>query len=88
MLSWLLHKKDVLAALAGELTEEEAVETRPERVPNSILDENVDIFLIRKYFSDDAWVMVESLLEHKRKGCVRYVTMISTPSHPLYAKLV
>ena len=49
------------------LIEEEYVECRPEVVPNAVLDENVDVFLIRKYFTNDAWLVVANVLERKRK---------------------
>ena len=39
----------VKSALNGE-----SVECRPEVVPNAVLHENVDVFLIRKYFTNDA----------------------------------
>ena len=57
MLSWFVDEAIVEAtikSLGKRLVEEEDVETRPERVPNAILDENINIYLIRKYFSNDA----------------------------------
>ena len=38
---------------------------RPEKVPNALLDENVDINLIRLCFTDDAWMIVDSVLQQK-----------------------
>ena len=66
MLSWFLDKDVVLATQNGKLVQEDDVECRPERVPNSVLDKNIDVFFIRKYFSTDAWLMVESILERKK----------------------
>ena len=47
--------------------EEEEVECRPERVQDSILDENVDVCLIHKYFwiTKDAWKVVQDVLQLK-----------------------
>ena len=78
----------MLATQNGKLVQEDDVECRPERVPNSVLDENVDVFLIRKYFSTDAWLMVESILERKMFGCVMHVIAIFTLNHQLYVNLV
>ena len=67
MLSWFVDEAIVEAtikSLGKRLVEEEDVETRPERVPNVILDENVDIYLIRKYFSNDAWLVVTEVVHH------------------------
>ena len=36
------------------LIEEEEVERRPEKIPNAIVNENVDVFLVQKYFTSDA----------------------------------
>ena len=38
------------------------MECRPEKVSNAVLDENVDICLVRKYFSQEAWMLVEEVL--------------------------
>lgn len=57
-------------ALEGNLIEEESVECRPERIPDSVLDENVDVCLVRRYFSSDAWILLESVLKTKAKKIV------------------
>ena len=49
------------------LIQEDSVECRPEKVSASILDENVDIHLVRKYFSQDAWLVLQDVLKHKKK---------------------
>lgn len=43
------------------------VESKPERVSNAFLDHNVDIHLVRQYFSSDAWLLVEDLIKHKKQ---------------------
>jgi len=42
-------------ALGGQLIEEEMVKTIPEKVPNCCIDENVNVYHIKKYFTIDAW---------------------------------
>ena len=58
MLRWLFDDEFVKSALNGELIEEESVECRPEVVANAVLHENVDVFLVQKYFTKDAWLLV------------------------------
>ena len=45
-------------ALDGNLIDEADVECRPEKISHSVLDENVDICLVRQHFSTDAWTLV------------------------------
>ena len=51
----------------GELIKEESVECQPEVVPIAVLDENVDVFFVRKYFTNDAWLLVTDVLKRKKK---------------------
>ena len=46
---------------------EDEVECRPESVPDSVADENVDMFLVHKMFTQDAWAMVEDVYKQKVK---------------------
>ena len=46
MLRWFVDDEFVKSALNGELIEKESVECRPEVVPNAVLDETVDVFLV------------------------------------------
>ena len=57
-------------SLGKKLIEEEDVETRPERVPNAVIDENVDIHLIRKHFSNEAWLVVTNVVHQKQRNPV------------------
>ena len=72
MLSWLVDEVIVEATIKslGKRLIEEDVETRPERVPNVILDENVDIYVIRKYFSNDVWLVVTEVVHQKQRNFV------------------
>lgn len=62
MLSWFVDKEVINSANGDVLIEETEVECRPERVTNAVLDENVDIYLIRRFFSSDAWMIVEDVV--------------------------
>lgn len=70
MLQWFLDKKVAAAVVENpdKLIEEEHVEVRPERLPDGVLDENVDIHLIRRYFSSDAWLLVVDAVKQKQKN--------------------
>ena len=46
--------------------EEEHVEVRPEQLPDAVLDENVDVNLIRKIFTQEAWLVVMDVVRQKR----------------------
>ena len=62
-----MEKSVIQAALKGGLIEEESIECRPEKVSNAVLDENVDIHLIRSYLSQEAWMIVQDVLQRKRE---------------------
>ena len=70
MLKWLVDDEVLESALNGVVIEEESVVCRPEVVPNAVLDKNVDIFLIRKYFTNDALLLVTDMLERKKEDPV------------------
>ena len=38
------------------------------KIPNSVLDENVDVHLVRSYFTNDAWLIVKDVLKRKTKS--------------------
>jgi len=65
MLRWFVDE-DAYKSLGKKLIEED-VDTRPESVPN---DENVDIHLVRKYFSNDAWLLMTDLVHQKQRNPV------------------
>ena len=74
LLSWCIDEFATQAALDGTLIDEDKAECMPEKIPNAILDENVDIYLIRKYFTADAWLVLEDIRKVTLHGCVRFVT--------------
>ena len=51
MLEWFVDKVIVASAVEDRrLIEEDQVEVRPEKISDGVLDENVDVHLIRKFF--------------------------------------
>ena len=76
MLKWFVSDQDVSKAMHEDtLLDEQVVETRPERVPNSCIDENASIYRIRKYFTDDGWTQVMQLIETKKNNATYYCKM-------------
>ena len=51
MLKWFVDAEVAAGAIEHprKLIEEENVEVRPERLPDAVLDENVDVNLIKKF---------------------------------------
>ncbi len=69
MLSWFVAADEVDKALkARERIEEHQVECHPELVPSACIDDLVDIKLVRKYFTADAWTAVENVVKAKAKS--------------------
>ena len=69
ILGWFLNKDVVQQCIKkGTLAEEEEVECMPERIPDSVTDENVDVCLVRKHFTCDAWLIVEQVVDQKIKN--------------------
>ena len=66
MLSWFVEHSIAKQALTGTLIEEEDIDCRPERVTNAVIDENVDIYIVRRFFTLDAWKLIEDLQLSKR----------------------
>ena len=53
---------------SGILIGEDDVECQPDKIPSAIIDENVDIYQVRKYFSQDAWCLLEHVVSQKAKN--------------------
>ena len=70
ILNWFVDREVVQAAVKGQIIEEDSVECRPEKVSNAIIDDNVDVFLVRKHFSEEAWMIVKGVLQHKKERSV------------------
>lgn len=70
MLRWFVSEKlaDQVLKDNKQLIDEEDVELRPEKLPDGVGDENVDIHLIRKFFTNDAWLVLYQATEMKRQN--------------------
>ena len=51
-----------------KLIEEESVECRPEKVSDAVAGENVDVSLVRQFFTEDAWKIVHDAVDTKVKN--------------------
>ena len=68
MMSWFVDGEKMTNAMRNDvLIEELDVEVRPEGVPMKCLDENVCFATIRKYFTNDAWELVENVMKTMKK---------------------
>ena len=56
--------------MKGHLIEEEELECRPEQITNAVLDPLVDVYLVRNYFTIDAWKLVENIVVVKKNLAV------------------
>ena len=46
--------------------QEHRIECHPEKVSNAVVDKNVDIHLVRQYLTDNAWKLIEDVVERKK----------------------
>ena len=69
ILSWFVNKEIADSVIQDRqckaLIEEHQVEVCPENLPDAVLDESVDIHLARRYFSSDAWMVIQDAVKHK-----------------------
>ena len=73
MLKWFVSVPDTNKAIKdGVLLDEASIELRHEKIPNACIDENVNLFRIRKYFTDDEWVQVLQTVKMKKANPVYY----------------
>ena len=54
LLRWFVRKEDLALTEPGYLIDEESIKVIPINVVVGVMDENVDISLILKYFTPDA----------------------------------
>ena len=67
MLEWFVGKEVATSAINDKkLIEEDQIEVRPEKISDGVLDENVDIHLIRIFFTNDGWMLVKEVVEQKK----------------------
>jgi len=68
MLEWFVPKSYVDRAMGDGvvLDEGDEIECRPTMLPSTCADENINIFRIRKYFTDATWSKVLKAIESKK----------------------
>ena len=67
MLKWFVSVRDANMAMNdGALLDEASVQVRHEKIPNACIDENVNLFRIRKHFTDDGWAQLCQVVEKKK----------------------
>lgn len=62
ILLWIVGEAEVTKVLSGILVEEESVEVRPDYLSKQLLDINVELELVHRYFTRDAWLALNSSL--------------------------
>lgn len=68
MLGWFVDKCILNSAMkSDDLIDEDQVECRPEKVPCSVLDEAVEISIIRSFFTNDAWMVVTDVIQRNKE---------------------
>ena len=67
MLAWFVEVRVIESALAGNLICETEVEQIPHNLPSSLLEPQLDLNLIKPFFTAEAWVAVQSVIEERKK---------------------
>ena len=80
ILGWLLDQKYIKPVLNGKLVEGNMIECRPEKISSAIMDESVDVHLVHRYFSYDAWLNLEEVMEKKNERDIWTCATIIIPS--------
>ena len=60
----------------GYLINEESNEVIPKNVVDGVMDENVDISLIRKYFTPDAWMQKRMSSHRIEESSISHVAVV------------
>ncbi len=84
MLKWFVDGREMAAEIKSPgryFVEEEHVEVRPEKLPDAVLDQNIDVHLIRKFFTQDAWLLVEEVVKQKCNNPVYICKLCSHDFH-------
>ena len=79
ILKWFIDPEVVEAVLKkpNELIDEDQVEVRPENLPDTLLDENVDVYLVRRYFTNDAWLVIKNVIKQKSSNPIHMQDLLS-----------
>ena len=67
MLKWFVSKSQVDSAIIEHTLINDGIECTPEKLPCTCVDENVNIFRIRKYFTDASWNKVLKAVELRKE---------------------
>lgn len=65
-----LEAAELVLKAPTQLLQEEQIEVRPKNLPRCCVARKVDVHLVLRYFSDDAWMVVEDFLHQKRTNPV------------------
>ncbi|KAK7114682.1 hypothetical protein V1264_000704 [Littorina saxatilis] len=68
ILSYFVGEADTIRALKGELLSEQSVEQVPSAVPTAVLDVNISIIKVRRYFDMDGWTAVQHVYSAVRSS--------------------
>ena len=66
ILSWFVDEVLHTTMSSNKLVNKTEVQGRPEKAPSSVFDDNVEVSLVRHYFTNDAWLLVEDVIKRKR----------------------
>lgn len=68
MLNWFVNNETVTKVLkTNHVIQEDEVETISDNISSAVLDKQMKINLMKKYFTADAWKIVEQVYETKKK---------------------
>ncbi|XP_043279783.1 uncharacterized protein [Venturia canescens] len=71
LLKCLVDEETAFSAIEhGVVIEEQKVQTRPNEVLDAVADADVNIESIKRYFSSDAWKVVEHIITYKKENDV------------------
>lgn len=68
MLQWFVGKDRGILALEGQVIEEHEIEVDATQISSGCVSRSCNIRLIRKYFTSDAWVAVQTLIKCKEEN--------------------
>ncbi len=78
MLKWVTKcDSNILAAIQGEELGAESVQDNPHKIPESCLDENVNIARLKKYFNNEAWTVILKVIDKKKEDPEEFWPCIS-----------
>ena len=66
MLEYFVSKSNIDQAMNEGMFLNDDIECRPEKLPCTCVDKNVNIFRIRKYFTDASWNRVLKAIEQRK----------------------